>query len=164
MDAGPRFYKSLDLQKQDFQSVLERCADAGGKLLSVHSVRSSPAVLDMVEEFFPLSRGTVVLDWFTGTIRDAQRAAGLGCYFSVNAAMTRTAKGQALVKALPLNRILTETDGPFTLSEDQRPAEPRSTHEVVNAIAALRSAERSGVTAAVVSNLLTLLGPSDTPF
>lgn len=164
LDAGPRFYKSLSLQKHVFQTVLERCADAGGKLLTVHSVRSSPVVLDMIETFLPLGRGTVVLHWFTGTMREAQRAIGLGCYFSVNAAMTRTSKGQALVKKLPLSRILTETDGPFTMSDDQRPAEPGDTHEVVSAIAALRSAEPSDISTAIVSNLLALLGPSETLF
>ncbi len=46
LDAGPRFYKSLDIQKHVFRTVLERCAEAGGKILTVHSVRSAPAVLD----------------------------------------------------------------------------------------------------------------------
>lgn len=44
LDAGPRFYKSLDSQKQVFRTVLEGCADAGGKILTVHSVRSTVSV------------------------------------------------------------------------------------------------------------------------
>src|SRR4051812_36017559 len=34
LDAGPRFYKSLNLQKQVFRKILECCANAGGKILS----------------------------------------------------------------------------------------------------------------------------------
>ena len=82
LDAGPRFYKSLDTQKHVFRSVLERCAEAGGKILTVHSVRSVPAVLAMIEQYLPQDRGTVVLHWFTGSKSEARRAATLGCYFS----------------------------------------------------------------------------------
>jgi TatD related DNase len=53
LDAGPRFYKSLNVQKRVFRTVLERCAEAGGKILTVHSVRSTAAVLDMVEAHLP---------------------------------------------------------------------------------------------------------------
>jgi TatD DNase family protein len=37
LDASPRFYKSLEAQRHVFRTVLERCAEAGGKILSVHS-------------------------------------------------------------------------------------------------------------------------------
>ena len=87
LDAGPRFYKSFELQKSVFAHVLQQCAKAGGKIVSVHSIRSAKAVLDHIEAHLPPSRGTVVLHWFTGTKADAQRAVDMGCYFSVNATM-----------------------------------------------------------------------------
>jgi TatD DNase family protein len=40
IDAGPRSYGSLDLQKQVFERILRLCAKAGAKILTVHSVRS----------------------------------------------------------------------------------------------------------------------------
>lgn len=123
LDAGPRFYKSLDVQKQVFQRVLARCEEAGDKILTVHSVRSAPAVLDMIEAHLPPQRGKVVLHWFTGSKSDARRAAALGCYFSINAEMTRTERGRDLIASIPLNRILTESDGPFTQAKG-RPSEP----------------------------------------
>ena len=61
LDAGPRFYKSLDVQKQVFRTILEQCADAGGKILTIHSVRSVPMVLDMIERHLPRNRGVAVL-------------------------------------------------------------------------------------------------------
>src|SRR5690606_33456860 len=125
LDAGPRFYKSLDAQKQVFRTVLERCADASGKILSVHSVRRVPIVLEMIERHLPQDRGVVVLHWFTGTKAEARRAADLGCYFSINAEMMRSDRGRALVAELPTDRILSETDGPFTRINGQ-PAEPAS--------------------------------------
>lgn len=156
LDAGPRFYKSLDTQKRVFRGILERCAEAGDKVLTVHSVRSVPAVLDMVEQYLPQDRGTVVLHWFTGSNSEARRAAALGCYFSINAEMTRTDRGRSLVSCLPIDRILTETDGPFTLVDD-RPSEPSDVKATVAAIADVRLITIDAVTTSIRSNLRSLL-------
>lgn len=156
LDAGPRFYKSLDVQRQVFQRVLERCAEAGGKILTVHSVRSAPAVLEMIEAHLPPERGTVVLHWFTGSKSDARRAAALGCYFSINAEMTRTDRGRDLIRSLPRDRILTETDGPFTQVEG-RPSEPSDVLDVIAGIGASIGLPADVAAKAVLSNLRSLL-------
>ncbi|HTQ09867.1 MAG TPA: Qat anti-phage system TatD family nuclease QatD [Fimbriimonadaceae bacterium] len=157
LDGGARFYKSLDVQKQVFQRVLERCAEAGGKILTVHSVRSAPAVLDMIEAHLPPERGRVVLHWFTGSKSDARRAAALGCYFSVNAEMTRSDRGRELIASLPRDRLLTETDGPFTRAEG-RPLEPADTHLAAAAVATILGLSSAAMTKTIVSNLRALVG------
>ncbi len=163
LDAGPQFYKSLDAQKQVFRTVLERCSDSGGKVLTVHSVRAVPMVLEMIERHLPQDRGIVVLHWFTGTKAEARRALMLGCYFSVNVEMTRSARGQALISDLPLSRILTETDGPFT-RVDGLPAEPASVGATANAIARTRRTSEDLVASAVRTNLRALLDGTFTEF
>lgn len=156
LDAGPRFYKSLEAQTHVFRHVLERCAETGGKILTVHSVRSVPKVLDLVEQHLPRDRGVVVLHWFTGTKSEARRAVALGCYFSVNTEMTRTDRGRALVADFPMSRILTETDGPFTQIEG-RPAEPADVRAATVAIAQARNLPVDMVAGAVWRNLQELL-------
>ena len=89
LDAGPRFYKSFDAQKRAFERILRMCAEQGGKILTVHSVRATAQVLQHLERFLPVDRGQVVLHWFTGSAAEARRAADLGCYFSVNSEMVR---------------------------------------------------------------------------
>jgi TatD DNase family protein len=156
LDAGPRFYKSLDAQKQVFRAVLERCAAAGGKILTVHSVRSVPAVLEMIENYLPQDRGVVVLHWFTGTKAEARRATALGCYFSINAEMMHSDRGRALVAELPMDRLLTETDGPFT-QVDGRPAVPTDARRAIDEIARARDLAADAIDKAVRANLQTLL-------
>lgn len=157
LDAGPRFYKSLEAQKNVFQRVLECCAEAGGKILTVHSMRSVPAVLDMIEAHFPRDRGSVVLHWFTGSKSNARRAAALGCYFSINADMTRTDRGRELIRSLPRDRILTETDGPFTQIEG-RPAEPPDILVTTASIAKVFGISPHEAVKMTVSNLGALVG------
>jgi TatD DNase family protein len=156
LDAGPRFYQSLNVQKQVFRAVLERCADAGGKILTVHSVRTVPMVLEMIARHLPQDRGIVVLHWFTGTKVEARRAMALGCYFSINAEMMRSDRGRALVAELPTDRVLTETDGPFTKIDGQ-PAEPASVRATVGAIARVRKESHESVAHAIQTNLRVLI-------
>jgi len=157
LDAGPRFYASFNDQKRVFRSVLEQCAAAGDKVLTVHSVRSAKLVLDMVEAYFPPDRGRVILHWFTGSRSDARRAVALGCYFSVNAEMARSDKGRAIVINLPIDRILTETDGPFT-AVNGRPCEPDDVKEAVEQLAFLHEIPPDRVSSAILSNLRAVIG------
>ena len=156
LDAGPRFYKSFDAQKRVFRTVLERCAAAGGKILTVHSVRSAAAVLDMIEAHLPPDRGKVVMHWFTGSRSEARRATALGCYFSINREMTASERSRPLIAELPLERLLTETDGPFT-QFDGRPAEPATVHGTSEALAALRGIPAERLKQTLIANLRSLL-------
>ncbi|MGI3899400.1 MAG: Qat anti-phage system TatD family nuclease QatD [Janthinobacterium lividum] len=157
LDAGPAHFRTLDRQKEVFRTVLQACAAAGDKVLSVHSLRAVKPTLDMLEEHLPLGRGKVVLHWFTGTQAEARRAVGLGCHFSVNAPMLRNERGCKLVFGLPPERLLTETDGPFT-EEAGRPCRP---WDVATTLGLLQHQIPSGLVAAdlVASNLKALLAP-----
>lgn len=159
LDAGPRFYKSLDLQKQVFQHILRRCAEAGDKVITVHSVRAVKAVLDHVESFLPQSRGKVVLHWFTGSKAEAQRALELGCYFSINAAMLGSERHASMIAVIPLDRMLTETDGPFTKT-DERPSRPADVGAVVEVLGRLNGMAASVAAAMIRANLRALLEPN----
>ena len=156
LDAGPRFYKSFDLQKQVFQHVLQRCAEAGDKVVTVHSIRAAKAVLDHVEAYLPSARGKIVLDWFTGTKSEAKRALDLGCFFSINAAMLDNERHAPMVGVIPLHRLLTETDGPFTKT-GERPSKPADVSLVVEGLGRLHGLPAVEVAAAVRENLRSLL-------
>jgi Tat protein secretion system quality control protein TatD with DNase activity len=156
LDAGPRFYRSLTLQKEVFEHVLKLCARAGGKVLTVHSVRSATAVLDLIETHLPPPRGRVVLHWFTGSQAEARRAIDLGCYFSINAQMLRSERHRNLVIALPLERLLTETDGPFT-QHNGRAARPVDVAATVELLAHAREMSFEAVATALQANRHALL-------
>lgn len=156
LDAGPRFFKSLDAQKRVFQHVLQRCAQAGGKIITVHSIRSAKAVLDLVEAHLPPERGKIVLHWFTGTKSEAKRALDLGCYFSINAGMLDNVRHTAMVQAILLDRVLTETDGPFTRT-GERPSQPADVADVVERLGRLHRLPAADVASAIRDNLRALL-------
>jgi TatD DNase family protein len=156
LDAGPRFYRSFPLQKEIFTRILKKCAESEGKILSVHSVRSATNVLDLIEEHFSADRGKIVLHWFTGSKSEARRAVDLGCYFSINAAMLKTDRGRNLVLSLPQDRLLTETDGPFT-QVGNRAARPADVETTIQDLANLRATTPEGLAIVIQTNLRVLL-------
>lgn len=155
LDLGPRHYRSLDVQKSVFERILRLCARSGGKILSVHSVRAAKAVLDMVEEHLPRHRSTVVLHWFTGSASEARRGVGLGCYFSVNERMLASRNGQRVLREIPKDRLLTETDGPF-VERNGRPIGAGNVQGVLKAIAKAEKEKLSDVQDQILRNLNAL--------
>jgi len=156
LDAGPRHYASFDLQKQVFETILRDCAHRGDKILSIHSVRAARTVLDMLEAYLPQSRGRAVLHWFTGTKADAERAVELGTYFSVNLEMLRSERHRPIVSSLPLDRLLTETDGPF-IKIDGRNIRPADVTRTLDELARARSMASPELSDIIVANLKRLI-------
>lgn len=156
LDAGPRFYKSFAAQERVFEHVLRACAEHCGKILTLHSVRAVSKVLGHLERSFPAGRGRTILHWFTGTPAEARRAVALGCYFSINGEMLRSAKHRQLVESLPLDRLLTETDGPF-VEQDGRPVRPVAVAGTVAELAVLRGRPADVMAGVIVENLKRLV-------
>jgi TatD DNase family protein len=156
LDAGPRFYRSFPEQERVFERILRACAEQGGKILTVHSVRAVPKVLGHIEAALTQDRGRVVLHWFTGTPAEARRAAAMGCYFSINREMLRSNKHRELVAGLPLDRLLTETDGPF-VEVDGASARPPSVIDTVGELATLKGMVPGELAKVIVSNLRSLV-------
>ena len=156
LDAGPRFYRSFPAQERVFERVLRACAEQGGKILTVHSIRTANKVLNHIERALPKDRGRVVLHWFTGTAAEASRAVALGCYFSINGEMLRSPKHRNLVGSLPLDRLVTETDGPF-VERDGRPLRPRDVRHTVGELAIVRHLSPEATEGAILQNLKRLV-------
>ncbi|WP_440090400.1 Qat anti-phage system TatD family nuclease QatD [Pseudomonas fragariae (ex Marin et al. 2024)] len=157
LDAGPQFYPSFQAQERVFKRVLEACSEQGGKILTVHSVRSVSKVLSHIEQLLPIDRGRVVLHWFTGSGSEAKRAVELGCYFSINSQMLASAKHRKLVASLPSDRLLTETDGPF-VQRGGLPTRPATDiPKTVKALALLREQSQEEAAAQIVNNLRELV-------
>jgi TatD DNase family protein len=156
LDGGPRFFRSLPLQKQVLEHVLRLCARHGGKILTVHSTRAAKAVLDLLEQYLPSSSGKVVLHWFTGSRSEARRAVDLGCYFSVNVAMLQSERHQPMLEELPASRLLLETDGPFT-KRGNRVVGPGEVGEAVAGLARLLKTPMHACAETLRANLKTLI-------
>ncbi|MCD0450470.1 TatD family hydrolase [Actinocorallia sp. API 0066] len=83
--------------------ILEICSEQP-LLLSLHSTGRTSELLDAL---IRRPQTGAILHWFNGTRDDIERATAMGCYFSVNAAMT-----DERLARIPRDRLLPETDFP----------------------------------------------------
>jgi TatD DNase family protein len=155
LDGGPAYRDSLELQGRIFQAILNLCNDAGDKIISVHSARAASEVLALLEKALTCSRNSVVLHWFTGTRAEAHRALRLGCFFSINNQMLRSRVHRELIAGLPLDRLLTETDGPF-IRTGSRPSRPKDVRLVLEELAKLHHTEVGAMALIIRDNLRAL--------
>lgn len=157
LDGSPEFKDGWDQQVTVFEHILSACEKNGGKIISVHSRKAVPEVLDMIEKHH--HAGTVVLHWYSGSHADLERAIEMGCWFSINPAMILGKKGTSLISKMPIDRILTETDGPFS-TVNGRMAMPWDIEEVVTRLAALWKVSKPTVRSQIKKNLFKILKES----
>ncbi|MDI6911237.1 Qat anti-phage system TatD family nuclease QatD [Nocardioides sp.] len=157
LDGSRRFAASRETQRRVFDHILRSCADAGGRVLSIHSRSAVAAVLDSLEA--APEAGIPVLHWFTGTARQAEAAVEAGCWFSVGPGMLQTPKSREILRLLPRTRILTETDGPFA-STDGAPAYPWHVEHAIAALAELWDVSVSDTAAQLETNFADLIAAS----
>lgn len=121
----------------------------------VHCLRAQPALLALLQSEPPLPAG-VVLHSFSGSTDLVPRYARLGCHFSFAGPVTFTEARRPLdaLRAVPLERLLAETDAPDQAPHPHRGErnEPAWLALVVEAMARARGEPPHAVRAAVTTN------------
>lgn len=157
LDGSTQYDNTFALQKDIFSDVLSECDRVGGRILSIHSRNAATRVLDLVEKHCQVS--IPVLHWFSGTVQEVRRAVSLGCWFSVGPGMLRGAKGRAILCDLPPDKLLPETDGPFTTNY-ANPLMPWEAINIAEFVASTWGTTQEGVLLQLKQNLSTLLSAS----
>lgn len=122
LDFGAKHANTKKDQLRVFEAVCEPCSD-GGKTLSIHSVRSAEAVLDILEKTGTIDSCRCVFHWFSGTSKELARAKEAGCWFSVGERMLGTRRGREYARQIPGSRLLLETDLPEVRKDGTAPTD-----------------------------------------
>lgn len=150
IDGSSRFRASIQLQEKIFRAALAKCQESGGRVMSIHSRGAERLVLDCLAE--TPGAGTPVLHWFSGSPQNLEAAKDMGCWFSVGPAMLKSAKGRHLASAMPPDRVLPETDGPFT-DVGGTTLKPWQAWDVCSVLGGLWQKSTTDVEALMVENL-----------
>jgi TatD DNase family protein len=127
LDAGTRHGSTIDAQHVVFERIIAACCTSDQamhtpdqvqqrKVISIHAIRATDDVLDCLERYQCTVKNDCIIHWFSGSSDQLQRAIKLGCYFSIGTRMLQTKRGRAYVCAIPLDRLLVETDLPAQMS------------------------------------------------
>lgn len=127
-----RFEKQVALAVKVGKPVIIHSRDAGkGSMGIVHK-----DLLEILKKNLP-DRGGVVHS-FTGSVEEAQKYMDLGFYIGFNCIVTFSEQYDELVKFVPLDKILIETDAPFLAPERGKRNEPVYVTEVAKKISQLK--------------------------
>lgn len=112
IDGTSRNRYTYSTQKRFFYDMLCEAEKYHGRIISIHSRCAVKDVLECIEK--SIKKNVPIMHWFTGNIIELQQALSLGCWFSINPKMCYSKSGRDIIMQIPLNRILPETDFPFT--------------------------------------------------
>ena len=116
LDFTAKDWTNRNIQDQIFSHIVHTCNEVGGKVLTVHSRRAEKRVMEILEN---LSSCGVILHWYSGSMALMDEALKRGYYFSINHQMLQSANGRKIVDSIPIERILMESDAPFTKGLDK---------------------------------------------
>lgn len=145
------------IQRKVFERMISHCATAQHKILTIHSRRAAMEVIDTIGDHYPNS---VILHWFSGSKKALEKGLGYGFYFSVNSAMLLSDNGLRIIREIPLERMLTESDGPF-VNIQGRAANPLDMQMVVDRLAELRQMSRPDMEEIIFTNFRRILKGSE---
>lgn len=133
-----------------------------GKPLVIHC-RPSPGAMDAHEDMLALlgeekEPFSGAIHFFTGTLEVALRYVDLGFYISFPGVITFKGEYDDVIKGLPLERLLVETDSPYAAPVPFRGKrnEPALVKETAEYLANLREEGREAALSALSENAATL--------
>lgn len=142
------FIKQLDLADELKKAVVIHCRNAHEEILEILEARGGrkPRLAGGIAHFF------------TGTLEQAERYWRLGFYLAFGGAVTFVEAYQKLVKAIPSERIVVETDAPYVAPAPHRRKrnEPGYVKYVARKIAELKGFSEQEVAAITTENALTV--------
>lgn len=127
---------SKPTQLSFFESLIHKCNDLGGKVLTIHSRNSVDDVLSIIGSRF---NSKFILHWYSGNLKNIDVAVANGAYFSINNAMFNSNNGLKIINHIPTDRLLLESDYPFVMNKNKTPFRVTDISETVNNLAKLKN-------------------------
>jgi TatD DNase family protein len=115
-------WKSLEISQIKTLKFILSIINDRPRFITLHTRKAERVVLELLEEF---NIHNAVFHWYSGSLTILEQVIKSGHYFSVNHAMIRSKKGRKIIEMIPIDRILTETDGPYIQlgSREVRPSD-----------------------------------------
>ncbi|WP_441247398.1 TatD family hydrolase [Kitasatospora sp. McL0602] len=158
LDFSPAGRPSRRAQLRIFEAIL---SDPRASALPL-TIHSRGAERETIEHLTQAGASRAILHWYTGPPGLLEEAVNAGLWFSVNPTMTASARAQRLLQEIPPDRVLLETDGPFTRHHG-RPSRPSDLPALLPRLAALWSTDEDGARNQLNANQRVFTPPPTTP-
>ncbi|OGN17844.1 MAG: hypothetical protein A3C88_02060 [Candidatus Yanofskybacteria bacterium RIFCSPHIGHO2_02_FULL_50_12] len=174
-EVGLDYYRTPEIKKQEAQKVVFKkfveLALKFDKPIVIHARDAANGTTGKVhQDIFEILRNKLsmisnhslrgVAHSFTGSIEDAQQYIDLGFYIGLNGIITFADQYHDMIRQLPLDRILLETDAPYLAPGPYRGKrnEPAHVDNIGRAVAAIKGLSFEEVEEATTANCERLFG------
>ena len=160
-----RNYSPHEDQERVFRLQLQLAVETG-KPVFLHQRDGHDAFVAILKDYRPRLSGGVA-HCFTGDERELRDYLDLGLSIGITGWICDERRGQHLrdlVRLIPSDRLMVETDAPYLLPRDLRPKpthrrnEPKYLPHILSTIAACRSESPEALAAATTANAVALFG------
>ena len=139
----------IDVLDKIFKIVNDR-----PRFISLHSRKAEKSLFDILISH---KITKAVFHWYSGEINLIDKIVNADHFFSINPAMIRSKNGQKIIERIPIDRILTESDGPYVMTKG-KPAEPKDVRLVVEHLKSIWNKSFDEVDQIVQRNFKTIVG------
>ncbi|AQR95587.1 TatD family hydrolase [Clostridium saccharoperbutylacetonicum] len=110
IDGSKKYAHNIDTQIQIFDYICSKVSNEA-KIMTIHSKKAEDIVLQKLKKY---KIKYAVFHWYSGSLKTINDIVESGYYFSINPSMLESQKGKEILKNIPHERILFESDGPFS--------------------------------------------------
>lgn len=123
--------------------------------LLVHAVKAA----EWLDECWKILPQKFVMHSFNGRMDLLQKAVKAGGYISFSASILKNRDKEQIIRAVPADRLLVETDGPYQAPEKGRESNPGFIPRLIESIAEIRGEESSSLAQKIYQNSLEFIKP-----
>ena len=146
--------KQYPAQKQVLEFFL-KAAQNQNKIVNLHTKGSEKKILNLLEKY-EIQRA--IIHWYSGPLTTFDKMVAKGFYFTIGVEIQYSDHIKTIAKALPYDRLLTETDNPGGLKWlNGRIGMPSDISTVVDTLAHIKKTTPENIIQTVEANFLRLI-------
>ena len=161
-EVGLDYYWVKEPEKRLFQKEsLVRFIEIGketGLRLVLHSRDAESDIIDILDK----NKTGAILHCFSGGVELAKKAISLGCLISIPTSVIYSKQKQELVKSIPIDSIVIESDAPFLAPVPKARNEPMNIVESVRKISELKNIDEGEIEKITTNNAIKFFNLQET--
>ena len=154
-EVGLDYYAIKEVEKYELQrewfSFFIDMSNKYKKPLNIHVTGAEQDILKLLTEKWNKA-GSVNIHWYSGSLDTLEGLIELGCYFSINPAIYYSQGHQNALQKMPIERLLTESDGDVFYKQLNLLGEPSVIPQVLDKICKIKKYEKEELANLIVSN------------
>ena len=102
---------TFHIQRKVFNFILEESIKRN-KIINLHTKDAEEEIYNALKKF---DYSKAIIHWYSGDIETLEKYIRLGCYFTISVDVGYSEKTNEVLRKIPMDKLLLETDGPTAL-------------------------------------------------